>query len=223
MIDVVWLENDKKLMNRLEDVFMEHGINLIKCTTSTQALHQIQERSYKNLLLDLEFPNSSRDGLLFLEQISKLKLHVNTAILTGYPDLQEAIKLTNENNVVGYFNKPIPYDKKGQQIFFHKLKTSFDKKITDHVDDELLLSQWRKRTWIHLFTTIIFAMIVWVLVSWTNDWDFKYIFNLIKEEPLYSYPAIGLWGLIDLFLVKRLYDQYFNNSNIVNFLNRKRG
>mgnify|MGYP006292777543 CR=1 FL=1 len=220
--EIIWLEDEKPLMDENESLFTANGLTILKCTTSTQALKYVIDGNKKNILLDLEFPNSTRDGLLFLEQIQKIKKDLNVVILTGKPKLKEAIRLVNEGKVKDYLEKPIPDDESGQEIFFHTLKKHFqfyeEKSTRD--DNVQILKKWRNKTWNQLILVLILTLLLLLVLLSKNEWDFNLAYALVKDNIWFS-GILGIgWFLTNTFLIRNLYNKYNNHSNISNYLKK---
>jgi response regulator RpfG family c-di-GMP phosphodiesterase len=226
MLNVVWLEDEKKLMDRYESMFRENGIELIKCTTPTQALRRILENNDPNLLLDLEFPNSKREGLMFLEQVAKLLPHqkLNVVVLTGKPLLREAVELVAKKKISYYREKPLPSfaDTAGQQLFFYELKEHFKEKPRDEetYDTQRILSEWRKKTWRQLLAVMLISIVIMTAYLWRNEWEFERAIARVEQSKFFVAVISSGWFLVNSFLVKNLYDKYNNHSNITNYLAR---
>ena len=220
--EIVWLEDEKSLMDNYENLFTINGLTILRCTTSAQALKQIIEGGKKNILLDLEFPNSIRDGLLFLEQIRKIYNDLNVVILTGKPSLKEALRLVNEGVVKDYLEKPIPDDESGQEIFFHTLKKHFQfyKENSLRKDNIEILKKWRRDTWIKLIGMFLLTLFLVLLILRNNDWNLTQTFTKIKDNIWFSGLLGIIWFLTNTFLVRNLYDKYNNYSNISNYLKK---
>jgi FixJ family two-component response regulator len=220
--EIVWLEDEKSLMDNNENLFIANGLTILKCTTSTQAFKQIIEGDKKNILLDLEFPNSIRDGLLFLEQISKFKKDLNVVILTGKPNLKEALRLVNEGVVKDYLEKPIPDDESGREIFFHTLKKHFQfyKENCVREDNVNILRKWRWNTWIQLIGMFLLTLFVVLLILGNNDWNLTQTYTKIKDNIWFSGLLGIIWFLTNTFLIRNLYDKYNNYSNISNYIKK---
>jgi CheY-like chemotaxis protein len=220
MIDVIWLENDKELMNSYEVLFRAHGFNIVKCTTAAQALKYLTEDNYSCLLLDIEFPDSQRDGVLFLEQLINLKMKVSAVILTAYPLLKEALDLYKNKKIDDYIEKPIPFDETGQFLFFERLKKSFLDRRVDPAIEKKLLKKWRLATWLNLLISLVVFILIWTVIAWRNSWNFMALFSVIGHNMIFSYGFIFGWTLINTFLFRALYDKYYNHSNIKAYLEK---
>ena len=221
--EIVWLEDDKDLMDSTENLFISNNINIFKCRTSAQALKQIIEGGCTNLLLDLEFPNSKRDGLEFLNQILKIKKDLNVVILTGESNMKEAIRLIKQRIVLDYLEKPIPLDASGQEIFFYTLKKYF-KPSTGSKEKENTKKQlkiWRNKTWINICIVLGISIVLFIALLWNNQWSIENVSLIIKSNLILTW-VLGLgWVLINTFLIQNLNSKYNNYSNINNYLKSK--
>lgn len=222
MTNIIWLDDDKALMDEYEEAFRVHDYQIVKCTSVGQALKYLVDGSCRNLLLDIELPGARREGIVFLEQLAKLNVEVVTVILTGYPFAEEAYDLGDKRKIANYLLKPIPKDEAGQHIFFGKLDKAFLSAPAAWVVEERLLRLWRLRTWIHLLITIGVFILIWVASAGIHEWDFDFFLTLMRDNKLVSL-LIGIGGtLIVNVLIKALYDKYLNYSNIRAYLEKQR-
>lgn len=230
---IIWLDDDLELMNKSEPFFRDHGFALIKCTTSTQALKFIREGASQNLLLDIVFPNSPKDGLLFLEQITQIAPELNVVIFTGYPEVIDAVKLIKEKMAADYIPKPIPASKEGQEAFVRKLRESFfsneaEKRNTNQVQKEsakkVKLDRKEKIALIGLvvaITVLLFGNNIWDRLSWKNDSvttnDSTPEIESNRETTLakIQLPYLENVPIID----KGLYIQYYYNDFVIGGIN----
>ena len=222
MTDIIWLDDDKALMDDYEEAFRAHDYRLTKCTTVAQALKYLTEGGYHNLLLDVELPGGKREGIVFLEQLAKLRLEVVTVILTGYPFAEEAYDLGDRGKIANYLLKPIPRDEAGQYVFFGKLNKAYQSVTSESFSEEGMLRLWRLRTWVHLMITIAVFLLIWGVVAAMNAWDFSYFLVLMKDNKFVSL-LVGIGAaLIVNVLIKALYDKYLNYSNIRAYLEKQK-
>jgi CheY-like chemotaxis protein len=222
MTDIIWLDDDKKLMDQYEEAFRKSGFRLTKCTTVAQALKYLTEGACNNLLLDIELPGGDREGIVFLEQLAKLKLQPVTVILTGYPMTEEAFDLGKRRKIANYLLKPIPADEAGQYVFFEKLNKAYRSVSAAHVSEEKLLGSWRLRTWMHLLISIGLFLLTWGVIAAMHSWDLGYFLSLIKDNKFVSL-LMGIGGTLMVnVLIKALYDKYMNHSNIKAYLEKQK-
>lgn len=64
-IRIIWADDDDQQMNEWEPVFNAHGVELIKCNSIAKALRELEQGNSNNLLLDIDFPNSPKEGFFF--------------------------------------------------------------------------------------------------------------------------------------------------------------
>ena len=115
-------------MNESEFLFNESGFELIKSTSTAETLQLLLDGVSRNLLLDVSFPTHDKEGILFLEQLNRIKSGLNVVMFTAYPELSDAVKTVRDLMAIDYLAKPIPFDEENRKVFFNKLHSSFDNK-----------------------------------------------------------------------------------------------
>ncbi len=103
------IDDEKNVCNELADLFRDKGC-IVQCAyNGVQAKELIDNNSIDLVLLDLKLPDVN--GFDLLERIkSKAKSDTYIIIITGYADLESALKALREK-VYDYLIKPInPYD-----------------------------------------------------------------------------------------------------------------
>ena len=112
-----------KFMKTAEPLFEDYGFEIIKCVSIAQALEAVNNKDSNFLLLDVDFPNSKKEGLIFLEQLRKMHPQLNVVVFTGYSDSDDAVTAIRDFYAFDYIQKPILHTKKRKLIFLKSLKS----------------------------------------------------------------------------------------------------
>jgi FixJ family two-component response regulator len=125
MKKVIWVDDDAKAMSIYKDVFLEYSLDVIMCPSIAEALKHINEGITPNVLLDINFPNSPKEGMIFLEQIHKIRTGMRVVMLTGFPKSEDIVIALRDLKAMDYIEKPIPIRRKELESFFEKLHNAF--------------------------------------------------------------------------------------------------
>ncbi|WP_422104937.1 PD-(D/E)XK nuclease domain-containing protein [Winogradskyella sp.] len=124
-IRIIWADDDVEFLNKAELLFNNYGFEIIKCSSIAQALRHVLLGESDNLLLDIKFPNSPKEGMIFLEQIKKINPELRVVLFTAYPETDDAVIAVKDLMASDYISKPIPIDDKKRRFFFQRMKDSF--------------------------------------------------------------------------------------------------
>jgi ActR/RegA family two-component response regulator len=125
-IDVIWVDDDERLMDTTEPIFNDYGFNLIKCVTISEGLKHVLRGRSSNLLLDIDFPNNPKEGMVFLEQVKLINPDLRVVLFTGFPEVNDAVVAVRELMAADYIPKPIPLNEHKRALFFDKIRRSFN-------------------------------------------------------------------------------------------------
>ncbi len=128
---VIWIDDEIQTMNDFEPLFNDYGFNIIKCPTLGLGLQKIKDEISFNILLDVNFPNSEKEGMIFLESLFEISPNLRIVIFTGYPNFVDAFNAGSRLGAAAYLQKPIPLSDEAKKIFFNKLHNIFDAKVID--------------------------------------------------------------------------------------------
>ncbi|HMG14520.1 MAG TPA: response regulator [Saprospiraceae bacterium] len=123
---IIWLDDDIEFMKAAEPLFNNYDFELVKCISIAQALQAINNKVSNFLLLDVDFPNNKKEGIIFLEELRKTQPKLNVVIFTGYSDSDDAVRAIKDLNAIGYIKKPILAGKKDEIIFFKKMESYYN-------------------------------------------------------------------------------------------------
>lgn len=121
-------------------------------TSPVQALRVIEAERVDVVVADFMMPEM--DGIAFLREVRSLKPHISRILLTGYADVQNAIRAINEAGLYHYLEKPWDNDRLKlvirNGVERSSLVNELDARITalENVNEELL--EVRRRL-IHMF------------------------------------------------------------------------
>lgn len=216
IISVIWLEHEKKFVKRFENDFKEYCINIIPCETSAQARKQLDNGVSNFLLLDVEFPIGDRDGIEFLET---LEPGIKTIVLTNYPKIPEISRLFRSGKILDYMEKCNPAKSEERRRLIFEIRDRFLKDETD-INDENILRSWRLKSWYQILSTSIILTIIFTYFLYRKNWSLNSLLIEIKENIFITTAIAIVWVVIEIFLIKNLYDKIHNYPNINNYLNR---
>ena len=83
----------------LETPWMVHAFN-----SPAEALEAVSDHRVDVVMADFMMPDM--DGISFLKEVRSLKPHVSRILLTGYADVENAIRAINEAGLYHYLEKP---------------------------------------------------------------------------------------------------------------------
>ena len=132
-IKLIWADDDEAQMDKCEPIFHAYGFELIKCNSIAKALREVQQGVSNNLLLDVDFPKSPKEGLIFLEQLKAGNPDLKTIVFTGFPETSDAVRAITELAASDYISKPIPITAERREWFFNRLRRTF-KETPDEKD-----------------------------------------------------------------------------------------
>jgi FixJ family two-component response regulator len=130
--NLVWIDNDGRLIDNCMPIFQENGFNIFKATNTSRALTILREESDKldGILLDVRL-SEEESGLELLKEISSRDTKLPVVVFTAYPDYHDHV--ISEQLGATYFekiDKSIPLDEEKQRNFFQALHKLFSKKST---------------------------------------------------------------------------------------------
>ncbi|MBK7806305.1 MAG: response regulator [Saprospiraceae bacterium] len=227
MKQIIWVDNDVEIMKNSYNMFNDYGFIVHTCTNLTDAYSYLKKGFCNNLLIDVEFPNSNKEGLTFLENIYKEFPSLKIIIYTGYPDLYDAVKYIKNKFADDYLQKGSLMSEEQRKIFFRPLNNTFvDYPIIEYSQEYLTYNEfeddelwrWRKPTLIVVLTLLFSLFLSICIYLYLEKWNFHQ--GLINYKNSYiSLIISGILFLLNIFFGRLLYDKYHSHSNIVNYIN----
>ena len=104
-IRILCVDDDAVVLKSLENVLKYSGFEVEAVSTVPQALERISRRQFDVLLSDLNVGEPG-DGFTVVSAMRRVQPHATTFILTGYPDIESAIRAIR-GQVDNYFTKPL--------------------------------------------------------------------------------------------------------------------
>lgn len=126
MKDLLWLDDDERLIELSSPIFAEHGFAIHKATNTTQALKVIREHELDGVLLDVHLANDE-NGLDLLRELRDRHPELRVAIFTAYPEYDDHA-LAEAYGAAIYLakvKKHIPLNTEQQRRFFEALHRVF--------------------------------------------------------------------------------------------------
>lgn len=102
---ILWVDDDPNVLKSVEAVLVHHGFNVAAVPTVPEALELISSQTFDVLLTDLNVGQPG-DGFTVVSAMRRVQPEACTFILTGYPDIDSAIKAIR-SQVDDYFSKPL--------------------------------------------------------------------------------------------------------------------
>ncbi|MFQ5713570.1 MAG: response regulator [Candidatus Scalinduaceae bacterium] len=106
-INILVIDDDKDMCSFLKEFLIKEGYNVKTLTRPDRALHEIREKTYHVITLDLKMANKRGEDLL--KGIKKINSDIPVIILTAYPSLESAVE-TLKDNAFDYIKKPFKID-----------------------------------------------------------------------------------------------------------------
>jgi len=88
---------------------LETSYNILTSTSPERALETVRERTLDVIVADFMMP--AMDGIAFLRSCREIRPHTSRILLTGYADVQNAIRAINEAGLYYYLEKPWDNDR----------------------------------------------------------------------------------------------------------------
>lgn len=145
----VFLVDDEEMVLAALQTFLEleTAYTVQSFTSPAEALEAVKSEPVDVVVADFMMPEM--DGISFLKEVRNLKSHVTRILLTGYADVENAIRAINEAGLYHYLQKP--WDNEHLRLVIRNgmerstLVNELDARISalENVNDEL--SDVRKR------------------------------------------------------------------------------
>ena len=100
---VLVIEDEVAVNNNIRKILAKKGYQIDQAVTKEEALHKIEQRAYKLVLLDLRIPGVR--GLELMRAIREKRPDTMVIIITGYASIETA-KETARLGAVDYLHKP---------------------------------------------------------------------------------------------------------------------
>lgn len=122
---IIWVDDDLQLISSLRQMFFDNGFLIESCQTLTEAHSKLKSNYTNNLLIDVEFPNSKKEGIIFLENIVKEFPNLKAIIFTGFPESDDAVQVIRKKLAADYIQKGNLNSKDEIKSFFDRLHKIF--------------------------------------------------------------------------------------------------
>lgn len=102
----VFLVDDEEMVLTALQTFLEleTAYTVRNFTSANEALEAVTSEPVDVVVADFMMPEM--DGISFLKEVRALKSHVSRILLTGYADVENAIRAINEAGLYYYLEKP---------------------------------------------------------------------------------------------------------------------
>lgn len=231
MKKIIWVDDNIKLISDMREMFSDHGFLVDSCTNLTEAYQKLKQGHTNNILVDVEFHNSNKEGITFLENIVDEFPEINAVIYTGYPETDDVVKIIKNKLAADYIRKGSLLTKSKRDLFFKRLHQTFkennyNKKnksnrfSTIREFENYHLKIWRLKTiFLILLSLIVLGSIIFYIYI-NNGKTIQSLFDYFKENNKLTWFFGFVFGLIEFFLLTNLRSKFQNNSNINNYIKR---
>lgn len=105
-IGTVFLVDDEEMVLTALQTFLEleTAYTVRNFTSAGEALEAMKLETVDVVVADFMMPEM--DGITFLREVRALKSHVSRILLTGYADVENAVRAINEAGLYYYLEKP---------------------------------------------------------------------------------------------------------------------
>lgn len=103
---VLLVDDDNDVRSVIAQSLIRHGLEVVGACGVKEALQQVVSQSFDVLVTDLHMPGAG-DGFAVVTAMRHFQPDVLTIILSGYPDLPEAMQAISQN-VDQILSKPVP-------------------------------------------------------------------------------------------------------------------
>jgi len=107
---ILIVDDEEMVLTALRSFFeLETSYRIVTCDSPTDALDIIEKDRVDVIIADFMMP--AMDGIEFLRQARDRRPHATRILLTGYADVQNAIRAINEAGLYQYLEKPWDNDR----------------------------------------------------------------------------------------------------------------
>ncbi len=101
---ILFVDDEKNILNSLKRLFFDQEYIILLANSAAEGLDIVRNKNVQLIVSDQRMPGMT--GLEFLLKVKDLLPEAVTIILTGYADLDAAIKAINEGGVYRFITKP---------------------------------------------------------------------------------------------------------------------
>ena len=101
---ILVVDDDKKICDTLSLILESRGYQVDIANTGKTAVEKAKTNKYNLAVLDIKLPDI--DGIKLLKSIYEISPQMVRIVMTGYPELKNAINALNEG-ADAYFTKPV--------------------------------------------------------------------------------------------------------------------
>ena len=101
---ILCLDDDKNVVNALKRELLHVGSNVLTATEGAKGLELMIDHDCAVIISDMRMPKM--DGAEFFRRVLELQPHTFRILLTGYADLEAAMRAVNAGEIHRYLHKP---------------------------------------------------------------------------------------------------------------------
>ena len=106
--DILVVDDEDFMRGAIIETLRRGGYSAMTASSAHEAIDLMTHREFSLVLTDVKMPEM--DGLALFQKIKELRPETSVVIMTGFPNLQDAINVIKEG-AVDYLQKPFPPDK----------------------------------------------------------------------------------------------------------------
>ena len=106
--DILVVDDEDFMRGAVIETLRRGGYSAMTASSAHEAIDLMAHRGFSLVLTDVKMPGM--DGLTLFQKIKELCPDTSVVIMTGFPNLQDAINVIKEG-AVDYLQKPFPPDK----------------------------------------------------------------------------------------------------------------
>jgi len=106
--DILVVDDEDFMRGAIIETLRRGGYSAMTASSAHEAIDLMTHRDFSLVLTDVKMPEM--DGLALFQKIKELRPETSVVIMTGFPNLQDAINVIKEG-AVDYLQKPFPPDK----------------------------------------------------------------------------------------------------------------
>jgi DNA-binding NtrC family response regulator len=125
---ILLVDDDKKVCDTLSLILESRGYQVDIANTGKIAIEKAKTNKYNLTVLDIRLPDI--DGTKLLKSMHEISPNMVRIIMTGYPDLKNAINALNEG-ADAYFTKPVDPSR-----LIRTIEDKLEEQTDSHADEE---------------------------------------------------------------------------------------
>lgn len=145
---LLFVDDERNILSALRRIFRNDGYQILTAESGAEALLLLEEHDVSVIISDQRLPNMN--GAELLTQSKLVAPHAIRIMLTGYSDIDDAVKSINDGQVFRYLTKP--WDDREfkfailQALVYHDLSRRNERLVIDLKEKNADLAQRLEQT-----------------------------------------------------------------------------